>query len=289
MSAIPISDIQERVEKSIYTTIRNIVVSNGYIPDTHSYTKTLAGQVLYDAAKAVCITNKGYAIEVFGMSAEKYKGEKESARIVLVFDEFLPGSIGAGDIYYEWVEETSKYVMSQRPPMTAKYTFKVYLIAKEHKMIRTMIALLGQVMPDMGYIKTYDTSTPLFVLNKGFSSLAYNHGEHIEKVYLYEIQDIYTSLPRVIDSNISKILSIDLGIKLGKPLSGININPDSSYSNIIIDILPEGTTLGDTVKTSYVDAGKRGECSICGGYLYICVTGGTAINSVWEKMVLITT
>lgn len=211
MAIIPLSNVQEWVEKSIYTSIRNNVVAHGYIPDSTLYPLTDAGQQQYLSARESILANRGYYIEVFGTSAMVDKEEKGTGRIVIEFDDFLPGNIGGGDVYYELVEQDSKYIMKMRPPKTSTYSFKLRLVANRHSIMRTMIALVAISLPDLGYIKAYDNSLQdLFIVNTGFT----NFGGDIERVLTYEIRDLYAILPKVIDENIAKILSIDITTKI---------------------------------------------------------------------------
>jgi len=192
MSNIPLSDIQELLERSVFHRIRKVCVDKGYLPDITTYTKNEAGQIAYDIAISAIVTSKGFAIEVFSNSNQEVKDVKKLPRIVLNSQDFMPGALGGANTRYYEKQISGSYKKMVRPPQSSDYTFNVHLISETTKQARILNAIVALALPRMGYIPLYNDATRnVFTHVISSSDLTDQQNGINERVYRYEIPDIF--------------------------------------------------------------------------------------------------
>lgn len=194
MSNIPLENIEERIERSMFEALRQECVDKGYLPDITNY--TIPGdQAQWETDLKAIANAMGFAIEVFSTAGFQDRNTKKVPRIVINVQDFLPGALG-GDQTKIYQKGTNDYTAEIRPPQSADYYFHVHLIANKIQQLRIMQAIMALALPRRGYIKFYTESEFQFHGNlflRNLTSMEYPQTEEgiMEKVYRYEVQDVY--------------------------------------------------------------------------------------------------
>lgn len=217
MSAIPLTDIQEILERSLFERLRLECVDKGYTPDITTFTEDAAGQLAYDAAvTAIAAGVNEFAVEVYQNSSAHAKGMKRVPRIVIVPQPFMEGALG-GDSkrVYEYISQSNDYNASILPPMTTEYYFNVHLISESAKQMRILNAIMSLSIPVRGYIPFYnDTSNNFFVRKlSGYHEPQTDEGIQ-EAVYRFQVPDIFEVANNIVATGIAPINQITVDTKI---------------------------------------------------------------------------
>lgn len=223
-----LSNIQEIIERSLFISIRDVLVDNGYVPDIDDFNldteivNTIENQVKnYEDALLDIKNEKGFAIEIFNYSSNESKGYLKVPRIVVDTQSIQPGTLGGDTIpIYELINGI--YKKKKNPGLTSDYFFNIYLVANNVIQMRTIIAVLAQALPKRGYIKSYLENNLLTQGNFFIRYLSSGDSPNLqqgvmEKYYNFEIEDVFESLPKEINTivagqlfNIKPITEIDI-------------------------------------------------------------------------------
>lgn len=230
MSNTPLSSIIQRVERSLYEAIRLELVDKGYCPDiadTVTFPDNPAGVIAYNAALGTIVTNKGFAIEVFGVGSNFKKYETKIPRIVILEEQRLPGDLGGSPhLTYTFIppvnpQDSGTYDSSVLPPQTSDFIYSIGLVygsAVENRILHQILAL---ALPKRGYINYYDNPTgkeKIFVKHTGFSEMSYDNKGYREASYLYQVSDLFETENTPIRTGISPIHEIRVDIRTDSPV-----------------------------------------------------------------------
>lgn len=227
MPGTPLSNIQERVERSIYESIRLEIVDKGYLPDiaddisfpkTASGALTEAGNTAWRTAQQAIKddTTKGFTIELFNFSSAQAKGLKQVPRIVIIPLDFVPGTLGGDETRYH-TKNQADWSVARRPPQTSDFTVQIALVGNSAKQMRILKGIIQLAMPRRGYVKVYDNPDDVFlVLQQNFVNEPDNAEGVLEKLYLYEIPDLYETLNTPL-GNVASIAEITVDQYIGDP------------------------------------------------------------------------
>jgi len=215
-----LSDLQEVLERSIFHAIREKTVAEGYLPDIKNYdisnvsdAVAKAERLRYESDKTTIATNKGFVIDVFGVSNNQQKAEKKVPRIVIDTNSFQPGMIG-GDTtpVYELIDGV--FVKSSSPSLASDYFFSVYAVSNTIKQHRILTAIISSALPRRGYIKTY--LSPNIELSGNILTVFLSSNDSgdlpegiMEKSFSYQTPDVFESLPDIIDT---KVLGVNVNV-----------------------------------------------------------------------------
>jgi hypothetical protein len=195
MSDLPLIDLQEVIEVTIFKTILAELVDKGYTPDItdiSTYPDSVAGQAAYNASKASIISTKGFCVDLFNMSNPDYKGLKDLPRIVLIFDDPVPGDIGLDQKIDSAPSGLSFSV--KRPPEIFDLPFSVYLISNNSKQRRVLIGILANSLPTKGYIPIYPRYSyrgfNIFIDQLNTSTIPSAIDGLMERAYAYIVKDL---------------------------------------------------------------------------------------------------
>lgn len=225
MSATALSGIQAIIERSLFETIRLELVDKGYLPDITLYTNDQAG---YDAYNAAVTAISGFAIELFSEGANTAKGIKKVPRIVINTGNFLPGALG-GDPQRFFEDQGTNYKALVTPPQTVDFYINFHLVSNTVEQERVLNAILALAIPRRGYIPWYSDVTKRFFARY----LNYYDTDNIdkgiiEKVYAYEIPDMWDMEDRETYAIIAKMSEITLNTNVQKYMDrkwGYNTDP----------------------------------------------------------------
>ena len=209
--SIPLSDIQEILERTVYHRLRLECVDKGYLPDITTYPKTEAGEIQYQNDLQIIRDTLGFAVEVFNAGNPKYKGEKIIPRIVINSQDFMPGALGGANTRY-YKSNVGGFSKMLRPPQTSDYYYNIHLVADNITEIRVLNALTAIALPRRGYIPIYNNPNQN-IFTQVISTVDYtdNTDEIIEKVYRYQIPDIF-EVQEIDGGSFAKIQNIDVDI-----------------------------------------------------------------------------
>jgi len=221
MSATPLSNIQEIIERSLFEVIRQEIVDKGYLPDvsdTVTYTDDQAGWDKWKADINTIVSSKDFAIELFSTGSNEAKGVKKVPRIVLEAGNFLPGALG-GDPRRYFVDGGPNWNAKITPPQTTDFYINFCIVGNTTAQARILNSILALSVPRRGYIPWYNDAT------KSFFARFLNYYDRtnedegiIEHVYAYEIPDAWDQDERddPLYPTIAKISEITLNTNVQK-------------------------------------------------------------------------
>lgn len=244
MSNIPLSNIQSIIERSLFESIRLELVDKEYLPDITNYTNDNMGQIGYESAISSIVNNKGFAIEVISEGSSHTKGLKKPPRIVLNTGSFLPGSLGGDPMRY--FEDGGQYYTAKvTPPQTVDFYIDIRLVSDNVNQERVLNSILALAIPRRGYIKYYNDSGKSFFVKY----LNYYDGDNqdqgiIEKIYSYEIVDVWDSEDMVSNNLVAKMTEITLHPNIQKYMDG---SWGYNTGSIVMKYSPTGNIVSTSV------------------------------------------
>lgn len=194
---IPINNVQERVERSIFEAIRLKLVAHGYIPDVNSFAQTPVGNTAYTAAMQAIVTGgQPDSIEVYNNGSQQSKAVEVVPRIVCVTRRIMPGDIGKRvDNRYTLNPLDPDAIVDTEPPYeSSNLHIDIEVISKSARHDRILHAILAEAIGGtMGYVNVYDTKTNerFFIRQFNFYDLPDMENGLLKRVYSYEVPDIY--------------------------------------------------------------------------------------------------
>ena len=254
MSSIPLSNIQEVIEITVFEAIRLELVDKGYLPDITQFPDTPQGVTDYNNAIKDIVDEKGFAIDIFNNGSNFNKGIKTIPRIIINSGNFLGGSLG-GDPSKFFINNGSNYTAMVTPPQTSDFYLDVHCVSNNVKQERILNSILSLALPKRKYLKCYnDLTKSFFIRYLSFFELD-NLGHGLsEKCFSYEIPDCWDTEDTTIPGTISKISVIEMDLRLQKYITG-TWGEVSQVSNTIItssdsEILSSGSSMVTLDETS---------------------------------------
>lgn len=199
--------IEEVITNTIFQTVREKIVAEGYLPNINDFDIMNADPVivkqqvdLYKASlKEIADGPKKWAIELFNYTSNEAKGEKKTPRIVIDVHQFLPGKLGNDtSIRYEMtvLEDNSVvYLRKRDAPQLSDLTYCVYAVASNAAQMRMMNHIIMNSLPYKGYMKP--EGEPELLQFGNFFNVLRDKGHTpelaeglMERYYIYDIPDI---------------------------------------------------------------------------------------------------
>lgn len=230
-----LSDLQARLEKSIYERIRTILVEEGYLPARNPgrYTPDKAGELNWQTDIKSITTNKEFAVEPFSNSGIQDKGMKSVPRIVIIARRYIPGETGApinGQIFSNPVDPNN-FVKVGTSLESMHLHLDVNLVTASANQDRILNAVIFKALGTKTFIPFSDSINERFFLKQfNYYDLPDAQDGLMEKVYSYEIQDLYM-YEDLNSQNVSPIKEITQELEIENYL-GI-ITPDGK---LVIDL-----------------------------------------------------
>lgn len=223
MSNIPLSNIEEVIETTLFERIRLECYDKGYQPDlanTGLYPNNPTGQNQWETDLTAIKNIKGFAIEVFNNSSSQARGNKKVPRIVISPQPFLEGALGGDSSRVYTLQNNGTFNATILPPQTSEYYCNIHLVANTAQQIRILQAIMSLALPVRGYIPIFDRQNLVF-LNQNFfirklqgSYLAQTQEGIMEYVYRYQIPDIFEVEEKLVATGIAKINEITTNIQV---------------------------------------------------------------------------
>jgi hypothetical protein len=190
-----LSQIQQRIERSVFEALRQVAVEEGYLPDLTdtglfgSAPYTAANEAAWTAALVSIVNAKGFAIEIFGHSVTK--GIKAVPRIVFISRRTMPGEIGAPQApFYDKANSGAL----QLPLEASNFFFDIHAVSGSAAQDRVLNAIISKALGQKKYIDWYDdedSEDKLFIKNVSYFDIPDPIEGQEEKVYSYEAPDIF--------------------------------------------------------------------------------------------------
>tara|TARA_R110002020_G_scaffold54690_5_gene152279 strand:- start:5881 stop:6576 length:696 start_codon:yes stop_codon:yes gene_type:complete len=215
MSSIPLTTVQEVIERSLFERLRTECVDKGYLPDITTFPETPTGNTDYIAAiKTISDSAKGFAIEPFQNSSSQAKGMKRVPRIVINPQPFMEGALG-GDSSRVYQLNGTTYDAKVLPPQTSEYYFNVHLVSSSATQMRILNAIMSLSIPVRGYIPFYNNSNFNFFVRKlsGYNAPQTDEGIQ-ETVYRFQVPDVFEVEDNIVATGIAKLNKITLDNKV---------------------------------------------------------------------------
>lgn len=227
--AITLTDIQERVERSIFECIRLISVDAGYTADIADLENTQEDYDTYQAAMVDIRTEKGFAVEIFSNSSVEAKAERKSPRIVINTRRALNGDLGTHLKEYKLNGET--YDLVKHPFTSSDFQIDIHLVSSKAKQDRVLASILAASLSTRNYIDFYDSETnpkeKFFVLQVS-DRYANDYTQGVrERIITYAVKDMYLAPSVVIAEGIAKIQEITIEKTINKDSGGETKDPDN--------------------------------------------------------------
>lgn len=205
--------IIQTVDRSITEHLRRRAVELGFLPDVTLYSSS----VDYTAAKeALKITNNLKSIiEVYGIGASETRDDKSDAKIFLDRAGEQTGTVGGWpeEFYTKNLDGTfNKYRM---PDMSYDVMYEIRTITTNTQIDRTMDSIIRRVLGARKYFKLIDangvdTNVVMLALFKGSADVSGDG--YLERVYKYEVNQVWLEEPELLAENIPALISYNADI-----------------------------------------------------------------------------
>ena len=233
-----------RVRRAIFHALRGELVKRNLLPDITLFPQTVQGVKDYNAAIATIAAAQGYAIEIFNQSSQDKRYMRKVPRMVLTFRRFIPGDLG-GDVAPYYVSKSGDpldpqgYTKEVLPGQSSHWQFDLNLVVNQAVQEDIMNNVVATVIAGRGYIPFFDTpEEKIFIRQIGYFENPDPEQGVNERVYQFEIPDIFLMDATILDPNVPAIkniaLEIDLVDKAGNTRDIINTDitsPLPDFSN----------------------------------------------------------
>ena len=212
-----LSNTQQIVERLFYKAIRNVCETEGYSPVITSYTNTQAGQASYNAAMNTILTTKGTAIEVFGSSNPRAKGDKQPCRIVIDLFNISPGEVGNNPVNnFELNSGGTAYKNYSFAPTRNNIQLSITATGFSSADMRILNAIMNKALGSRGYlISSDDYITEIFYQFILMEKTEDSPENMVDYVYNYTIPDIEMVGPIEEPDEVAMIVEITTEFYLG--------------------------------------------------------------------------
>jgi hypothetical protein len=207
---------QQDVNRSIFEAIRLVCVAEGYTPDIVTIGNN---QSAWDAALKTIVTNKGFAIEIFGSSNQQAKGIKKVPRITIHPKRIIPGDIGL-DVVQGTVRphptDPNKVIKFLPPHDLFVATFDIHLVStgeafQEVILNAIMMAALG-TRKFIPLVENPPGNQIFFIQQTDFFETFDLLEGNQEKITSYLVPDLMLGVE--VEQELSKINHIDVEINV---------------------------------------------------------------------------
>lgn len=205
--AITLLNIQERVGRNIYETIRRCMVDTGYLPDITNTSLfpmssegfgTTEADVNWKAALRNIEISKSFATELFGEGSAQSKGLKKVPRIVIQSNRILPGNLGVAGIlgYQKNPQDPDKVIQVLSDWQSANLHYDILVVCNTTKQERVLNSIINASLGIKKYLPLLDSNPNepqeyMFCRLFNYFDLEGENEGIIEKVYSYEITDMF--------------------------------------------------------------------------------------------------
>lgn len=246
-----ISNLQERIERSLFEAIRLVLVAEGFIPDITntglygSEPYTQSNMTAWKNSLTAIINAKGFTIGLYQNS--QTKGMKEVPRIVILTRRVLMGEVSLPQDSVTLPDPSSltQYIAYNSSTESSTFFLGIHLISNTEKQDRVLGGILQKALGKMRYIKFVDDNEDSFLIERTSDfDLPDPTDTLLERVYTYKVSDLFdiadaqtnpvSPLKQVL-LGVTAVDSMQLMDALLNPLPGNSIDRDGT-----LDISKDG-------------------------------------------------
>lgn len=224
-----LSDIESRVERSMFEMLRLVAVAEGYLPDVTdpSFANTGGGNNNWEIACMAILAAKGFMVPIYGYSAPVDKDILKVPRIVVISRRTKLGDVGnpVNPIVVAKAQNPTQYRAIRRPILSVNMQVDIELVASSSKQIRILNAIVNEALGTMAFIPFMGTSDKFFLRQFNYYDLLDPDSSLIVKAYSYEIKDLYLTNSKVVQEDVPKITEITVETQIGDSTAPID-DPD---------------------------------------------------------------
>lgn len=205
--------INRSIEKALYLTL----LEQGYTPDRSiflgnsfdsSFDPTFSG---YLDLKANIKARKGFCVDLFGHGASMDRQAKLIPRMVITGLGFIPGSVGNDKTPYYKKNDHGKFDKLVGPIFSSNYRFELELCSNKTAQDMFLEAVRGFVLPNFEQISVYDQPQDSILIQYSSPRQMPDFGQGlIQRIYTYEVIDIFETMPITISTEIARVKSITI-------------------------------------------------------------------------------
>jgi len=203
-----------------------VIIGAESIPDAtvdgqaemRKYFNDPVGVALFEAdLLAIKNSSKDFAVEIFGVGSSQSKHLKKVPRIVIVQNRVLPGDIG-GDPGRAYIPigpdplAPDSFDAIVLPPQTVSFQYDIHIVTNQARQSRLCHELVALGLPKRGYFDAFKPSQPelgkFFCYNYSYRDIPNPSKGIDERIYLYEVRDIFETDAKTVENNISPIKEI---------------------------------------------------------------------------------
>jgi len=226
----------QEVANGIYEVLRLELVKRGLLPDFPSYPDA-AAYLTAKAALRVTLQAAGKnLIEVVNTGSPE---EREGTTVNTFYinkKEQNPGSIGGGKFsmedYIDPVDEKRKFQKVRQPSRTKDINYEVRFKAEDQETENVMEEILGLVLGERQYLKTYaadGTDAGSFFIFMYRGTLDMTDGRKLDKRAQYTAIDLIIYEPEVIETGIPEATTVTPIIDEYTALNEIPVDFEGSF------------------------------------------------------------
>jgi len=214
---ITLPQIEDQVDYAFYKAILDVLVELGITPDitdTTNYPDTEAGyNNLLNMIQQIK-TNRGYCVGLFGVGNTDDKGYEKYPRIVVASRAFLAGDVGNNpEPVYIKDQATNRYKTETLPPRTSDYYINIHAISGDASQKNLLNGVIATAIPKRGYLDLPDVpGRKIFVHEINTTTPEDPERGIMERIYSFEIKDLWESIPKQGPENLSPITEIDVTV-----------------------------------------------------------------------------
>lgn len=202
------------IARSFYHALRKHVVEHGYLPDETQYEDTNADIIRWQQEIKNIDIIKGFHIDMFSESSARHKGMKNTPRMIIFLSNVFDGDIGAAPdgILGRSLTDPTQYRTGYLPGQSSHLVFALHLMGIDSKQSSVLNAIRANVLGQRGFIPHYDQvrfpDKHIFYRQTSFADLDNPQENILEKVYYYEVPDVFMGDEVVTRDNVSPIKEI---------------------------------------------------------------------------------
>lgn len=205
--------IVQTIDRSLTEYLRRQTVALGFIPDITAYVDAATYKQAKEDLKVS--NNLQTIIEIYGVGAAEPRDEKSNAKVFVDRASIDTGTVGGWpeEFYTLNIDGTwNKYKM---PDMSYDVMYEIRTVTDNTQVDRTMDSIVRRCFGSRKYIKFVDsngndTLFEFLILFKGMVDVS-NNG-YLERVYKYEVNQVWLDTPELLAANIPPLTSYDANI-----------------------------------------------------------------------------
>lgn len=202
------------IARCFYHALRKHVVEHGLLPDETLFEDTHADIARWAQEIKNIDIIKGFHIDLFSESSARHKGMKNTPRMIIFLSNVFEGDVGAPPegILGKSLSDPTAYRTGYLPGQASNLVFALHLMSIDSKQSSILNSIRANVLGQRGFIDHYDQERfpgkKIFYRATSFADLDNPQENILEKVYYYEVPNVFMGDEVVTRPNVSPIKEI---------------------------------------------------------------------------------